>query len=137
MEIRNIFDVASSAMSAQLVRLNTVSSNMANIGAVSSSKDAAFRAMRPVFETVYADQFQAAGLSTTRVSAVVQTDREPVQAYRPDHPMADANGFVWEAVVNPEEEMIEMMEASRQYENVLETVSTLRTLMARTVRMGE
>lgn len=137
MEIRNIFDVANSAMSAQLVRLNTVSSNMANIGAVSDTKEGAYRAMRPVFETVYADQFQGSGLSTARVKAVISTDREPVHAYRPDHPLADANGFVWEAVVNPEEEMVEMMEASRQYENVLETVSTLRTLMARTVRMGE
>lgn len=137
MEVRNIFDVAKSAMSAQLVRLNTVSSNMANVGAISDTKEGAYRALRPVFEAVYADQFQGAGLSTVRVKDVIRSDREPVQAYRPDHPLADANGFVWEAVVNPEEEMVEMMEASRQYENVLETVSTLRTLMARTVRMGE
>jgi flagellar basal-body rod protein FlgC len=40
-------------------------------------------------------------------------------------------------VVNPDEEMVEMVEASRQYQNVLETVSTLRTLMARTVMMGQ
>ncbi len=137
MQIRNIFDVANHAMSAQMVRLNTVSSNMANVGAVSATKDGAYRPMRPVFETIYADQFQTPGLSSTRVRDVIATDREPVQSYRPDHPLADADGFVWEAVVNPEEEMVEMIEASRQYENMLETVSTLRTLMARTVRMGE
>ena len=77
------------------------------------------------------------GLSTTHVTDVVQLDREPVRAYRPDHPMADEEGFVYESVVNPDEEMVEMVEASRQYQNVLETVSTLRTLMARTVMMGQ
>lgn len=137
MEVRNIFDVASSAMSAQMVRLNTVSSNMANIGAVSDTKEGAYRALRPVFETVYGDEIMRSGLATARVKDVVQSGREPRQSYRPDHPLADADGFVWEAVINPEEEMVEMLEASRQYENVLETVSTLRMLMARTVKMGE
>ncbi|MGX0974940.1 flagellar basal-body rod protein FlgC [Roseovarius sp. MBR-51] len=137
MMIRNIFDVASSAMSAQMVRLNTVASNMANAQAVSTTKDEAYRPLRPVFETVYADQTGQHGLSTTRVSDVVQLDREPVRAYRPDHPMADSEGFVYESVVNIDEEMVEMVEASRQYQNILETVSTLRTLMARTVMMGQ
>ena len=137
MEIRNIFDVASNAMSSQLVRLNTVASNMANAQSVSGTKEGAFRALRPVFETVYADQFGASGLSTTQVSDVVQTASEPKRSFRPDHPLADPEGYVYEAVVNPEAEMVEMMEASRNYENVLETVSTLRTLMARTVKMGQ
>lgn len=137
MEVRNIFDVASSAMSAQMVRLNTVASNMANAQSVSDTKEGAFSAMRPVFETVYADQFGNSGLSTTQVSDVVHANSEPVRAFRPDHPLADKEGFVFESTVNPEEEMVEMMEASRQYENVLETVSTLRTLMARTVKMGQ
>lgn len=137
MEVRSIFDVATSAMSAQMVRLNTVASNMANAQSVSDTKDGAFRALRPVFETVYADQFAKSGLSTTQVSHIVTSENEPVRAFRPDHPLADEEGFVFETTVNPEEEMVEMMEASRQYENVLETVSTLRTLMARTVKMGQ
>src|SRR6056297_1590819 len=127
MIVKNVFDVAKSAMSAQMVRLNTVSSNMANAQTVSDTKEGAYRPLRPVFETVYAGQMGQAGrdgLSTTRVREVVTLDREPVRAYRPDHPMAD-------------EEMVEMLEASRQYQNVLETVSTLRTLMARTVKMGQ
>ena len=124
-------------MSSQLVRLNTVASNMANAQSVSGSKDGAFRPLRPVFETIYADHAGQTGLSTTQVRDVVKLDREPVRAYRPDHPMADAEGFVYEPVVNPDEEMVEMLEASRQYQNVLETVSTLRTLMARTVKMGQ
>ncbi|MEQ8900746.1 MAG: flagellar basal body rod protein FlgC [Roseovarius sp.] len=140
MIVKNVFDVAKSAMSAQMVRLNTVSSNMANAQTVSDTKEGAYRPLRPVFETVYGDQMGQAGrdgLSTTRVREVVTLDREPVRAYRPDHPMADEEGFVYESVVNTDEEMVEMLEASRQYQNVLETVSTLRTLMARTVKMGQ
>ena len=52
MMIKNIFDVASSAMSAQMVRLNTVASNMANAQAVSTTKEEAYRPLRPVFETI-------------------------------------------------------------------------------------
>lgn len=137
MTVKNIFDVASSAMSAQMTRLNTIASNMANADAVSATSDGAFRPLRPVFETIYSDQMGRDGLSSARVRDVVSLDREPVKSFRPDHPLADEEGYVYESTVNSDEEMVEMLEASRQYQNVLETVSTLRTLMARTVKMGQ
>lgn len=137
MTIDNVFDVAGRAMSAQMLRLNTVASNLANAQSVSSTKEAAYRPMRPVFETVYADATGQQGLSTTRVRTVVKLDREPERTYSPDHPMADKDGYIYQAAVNPDEEMVDMLEASRQYQNMLETVSTLRTLMARTVKMGQ
>ena len=133
-DIRNVFDVGARALNAQMVRMNTVASNLANAGTVASTKEDAFRALRPVFETEFANQRE--GLSTTTVSEVVMLDREPERLYRPDHPAADKDGFVYSAAVNTEEEMVEMVEASRQYQNTLETLSTLRTLMARTVQMG-
>jgi flagellar basal-body rod protein FlgC len=135
--VKNIFDVASSAMSAQMTRLNTTASNMANANAVSATRDGAFQPMRPVFETIYSDHMGRNGLATARVRDVVPLDREPGKSFRPDHPLADEDGFVFESTVNHDEEMVEMLEASRQYQNVLETVSTLRTLMARTVKMGQ
>ena len=137
MTIKNVFDVAGRAMAAQMTRLNTTASNMANAQSVSATKEGAYRPMRPVFETVYGAQMGRDGLSSTQVREVVSLDREPVRSFRPDHPMADAEGYVYESVVNPDEEMVEMLEANRQYQNMLETVSTLRTLMARTVRMGQ
>jgi flagellar basal-body rod protein FlgC len=137
MTVKNIFDVASSAMSAQMTRLNTIASNMANADAVSATRDEAFRPMRPVFETIYSDQMGKDGLSTARVQDVISLDREPIKSFRPDHPLADEEGYVYESTVNSDEEMVEMLEASRQYQNILETVSTLRTLMARTVKMGQ
>mgnify|MGYP000300693682 CR=1 FL=1 len=137
MTVRNIFDVASNAMSAQMTRLNTIASNMANADAVSGTRDEAFRPLRPVFETIYSEQMGRDGLSSAHVREVVSLDREPIKSFRPDHPLADEEGYVYESTVNTDEEMVEMLEASRQYQNVLETVSTLRTLMARTVKMGQ
>ena len=135
-DIRNVFDVGARALSAQMVRMNTVASNLANADTVSTTKDGAFRALRPVFETSYADAMGQTGLATSDVAEVVMLDRTPEREFRPDHPAADKDGFVWKAAINPDEEMVEMVEASRQYQNTLETMSTLRTLMARTVQMG-
>lgn len=134
-DIRNVFDVGARALSAQMVRMNTVASNLANAGTVASTADDAFRALRPVFETEFSRSQQ--GLSTTTVQDVVMLDREPERLYRPDHPAADKDGFVYAAAVNTEEEMVEMVEASRQYQNTLQAMSTLRALMARTVQMGQ
>jgi flagellar basal-body rod protein FlgC len=134
----NIFDLGKTAMSAQMVRMNTLASNIANAGSVASSPEEAYRAMRPVFETEYSGRIGDLGtLATSRAVDVVQLDREPEPKFLPDHPLADANGFVYASTVNVEEEMVEMMEASREYQNTLEAVSTMRTLMSRTVAMGK
>lgn len=135
-DIRNVFDVGARALSAQMVRINTVASNIANAGTVAGSADAAFRPLRPVFETTYADAMDRNGLSTTDVADIVMLDRAPEREFRPDHPAADKDGYVWKSAVDPDEEMVEMVEASRQYQNTLETMSTLRSLMARTLQMG-
>ena len=134
-EIRNVFDVGARALSAQMVRMNTVASNLANANSVAATPEDAYKAMRPIFETEYARADQ--GLSTATVAEVVMLDREPQKIFRPDHPSADPEGFVYAAAVNTEEEMVEMVEASRQYQNTLETMSTLRALMARTMQMGQ
>jgi len=133
----NVFDVSARAMNAQMLRLNTVASNLANMNSVSSTREGAYKPMRPVFETQFADQLQQTGLSTVDVSSVVQLDREPTQSFQPDHPLANEEGYVFQSAVNSDEEMVEMMEASRQYQNTLEVVSTLRNLMAKTTRMGQ
>lgn len=134
--LRNVFDVGARALSAQMVRMNTVASNLANAGAVAGSEQDAFRPLRPLFETTYAG-FAEAGLATTEATQIVRLDRTPEREFRPDHPAADKDGFIYKSAVDPDEEMVEMIEASRQYQNTLETMSTLRALMARTMQMGQ
>jgi flagellar basal-body rod protein FlgC len=133
--INNIFDLGARAMSAQMQRLNTTASNLANAGTVASTAEGAYRPMRPVF--VVDEAAPGTGLSAPRADRIVQLDRDPVRMFRPDHPQADPDGYVWEAPVHVEEEMVEMLEASRQYQNTLEAISTLRAMMARTLSMGE
>ena len=134
--IKNIFDVAGRSMSAQMVRLNTIASNLANSGNISGSQDTAYVAMKPIFETTYAANVKDSGISTTQVAGITTTDRLPERMYMPNHPLADDDGFVYAAAVNVEEEFVEMLEAKRQYQNNVEVVSTIRALMMRTINLG-
>ena len=135
--IENIFDVAGRAMSAQLVRMNTIASNLANAGNISGEEDTAYRAMKPIFETTYAANVKDTGISTTEVAGITRSERRPERTYMPNHPLADDKGFVYAAAVNVEEEFVEMLEAKRQYQNNVEVVTTLRALMMRTINMGK
>ena len=136
-DLKNIFDVAARGMSAQMVRLNTVAGNLANSRSVASSEAEAYRAIKPVFSTLYADDLERSGVASVDVVDIVAVDREPEKVYQPGHPKADKDGYIYMAAVNTEEEMVEMLEASRQYENNVEVVSTLRGLMMRTISMGK
>ena len=136
-DIKNVFDISGRAMAAQLVRLNTIASNLANAGTLAASEKEAFRALKPVFETKYADEVRKNGIATTQAVEIVETNRLPEKLYMPEHPSADNEGFVYSAAVNIEEEYVEMMEASRQSQNNIEVITTLRTLMMRTISMGK
>ena len=136
-EIKNVFDISGQAMAAQLVRLNTIASNLANAGNLASSEEEAYRSLKPVFETQYADEVRKNGIATAQAVDIVKSNRLPEKLYLPDHPSADDDGFVYSAAVDIEEEYVEMMEASRQYQNNVEVITTLRTLMMRTISMGK
>lgn len=128
----SLFDVAQRGMSAQLVRMNTAASNLANAGATANSEASAYRVLRPVFS----QQLDAAnGLSTVNVAGIVRTNATPIREHNPDHPMADENGDVWTAPVDENAEMVEMLDSSRQYQNLVEALSTAKQLMLDTVRM--
>lgn len=127
-----MFEMGYRAMSAQMVRMNTAASNLANAGSVAGSAEEAYRPMR----TVFAEQLdQASGMSSVAVERVVRSDVMPTRRHDPGHPLADENGDVWESPVDENAEMIEMLEASRQYSNMVEAMSTAKQLMLETMRM--
>ena len=136
-DIKNIFDIAARGMSAQMLRLNTVASNLANARSVASTEADAYRAIKPIFRTLYADNLEKTGVASVDVVDIVAVDRAPEKIFQPGHPKADQEGYNYVAAVDQEEEMVEMLEASRQYENNVEVVSTLRGLMMRTINMGK
>src|SRR3546814_14822417 len=98
-----IFQVAGRAMSAQLVRMNTTASNLANAGGIASSADAAYKTIKPVFRTQYDN---ATGLATVNVERIVTAGEEPTKRYDPTNPMADENGNIWESAVRSEERRV-------------------------------
>ena len=129
----SVFDIAGRAMSAQLVRLNANASNLANAGSVSGTREGAYRAMRPVFRTVETSP----GVATVRVENVVAGGVEPTRRHAPDHPLADADGYVWDAGVDQAAELIEMVETSRQYQNNVQVLQTAKTLTLDTLKLGQ
>ena len=136
-DLRNVFDIAGRSMAAQMVRLNAVASNIANAGARAGSAEEAFRPLRPVFQAVFDKGMRNAERATVDVREVISLNREPQRAHEPGNPMADEDGFVYLSSVDVNEELVDMLEASRQYQNNLEVVTTMRTLMLRTVDMGK
>ena len=136
-EIKNIFDISGRAMASQLIRLNTVASNLANAGTISESKEEAYRSLKPVFATQFSNAIESDGVSTVDVVGIKAITRDPERVFMPNHPSSDADGYVYRAAVDENEEMIEMVEANRQYQNNVEVISTLRGLMMRTINMGK
>ena len=137
MEIKNIYNITKRAMGAQLVRLNAIASNLANADNIASSPENAYKPIKPVFETKYFDVIKKRGISTVDAVTVKQMDVEPIKEYKPGHPMADENGFIYKAPVSSEEEYVEMLEASRHYQNNVEVISTIKALMLKTVNLGK
>lgn len=129
----SVFDISGRAMAAQLVRLNTTASNLANAGAVAGSEAAAFRAMKPVFRSVAGTD----GLATVTVDRIDASRSTPTKRHDPSHPLADGNGDVWEAAVDQAQEMVEMIETSRQYQNNVQVLQTAKSLMLDTLRIGQ
>jgi flagellar basal-body rod protein FlgC len=136
-EVKNIFDVVGRSLGAQMVRLNAVASNLANMESKAGSAETAFKPIRPVFQTVFSENYGENGLASVDAIEVVPLDRKPELIYEPGHPNSDEQGYVYKAPVNSDEEMVDMLEASRQYQNNLEVISTVRTLMMRTINMGK
>jgi flagellar basal-body rod protein FlgC len=132
-----IFDVAGSGMAAQSARLNTTASNMANADSVAGSEAAAYHARQPLFSAVQQQvngQMENAGVRTLGVTE----SQAPIQArYEPANPMADPNGYVYASNVNPVDELVNMISASRSYQNNVEVMNSAKQLMQKTLDLGK
>ena len=138
MSMMGIFNVSSSAASAQSQRLNVVASNLANVDTVAGPDGAAYKARQVVFQT------QLLGANPTdptsagvRVSTVREDDTPGRRVHDPKHPSADADGYVTYSNVNAVEEMVNMISASRSYQNNLEVMNTAKTLLLKTLQLGQ
>ena len=137
------FDIAGSGMAAQSVRLNTTASNLANAESVSGDPNTVYKPRHPIFEAVRA-QLQAGALgqnadngAAVKVSGIYESQAPATQRYEPGNPLADANGYVYAPSVNVVEEMVNMISASRSYQNNVEVMNTSKDLLLATLRLGQ
>lgn len=137
MSLFNIFDVAGSGMSAQSIRLNTVASNLSNADNLSGTPDGAYRAKEPVFAAIYgAMQGDGNNVKGVRVASINESNAPIQTRYMPGNPLADAKGYVYGSNVNPIEEMVNMISASRSYQNDVEVMNTSKQMLLRTLTLG-
>jgi len=129
--------IAGTGMNAQLIRMNTTASNLANAGVVAGTDAGAFRAKRPVFESLLNNAMSGKESfeGGVRVNEIINDPKPVKQVFEPNNPLADDNGYVFASNVNEIEELIEMMDASRAYQNNVEVISTAKQLMSRTLEV--
>jgi flagellar basal-body rod protein FlgC len=130
----SIFNVSGSAVSAQSQRLNVVASNLANADAVAGPDCQGYKARQVVFETVPMGNDATSGV---KVNAITESSAPFKRIHNPNHPSADAEGYVNYSNVNPVEEMVNMISASRSYQNNVEVMNTAKTLLLKTLQMGQ
>ena len=135
MSLFKVFDIASSAMKAQSMRLNVVASNMANADSVTSSNGQPYRAKQVVFQAAPLDgDKNAVGV---KVAAVYEDQSPPKLVYEPNNPLADGNGYIAMPNVNVVEETTNMISASRSYQTNADVMNTAKTLLLRTLQLGQ
>lgn len=139
MSFNRIYDIAGSSMRAQTVRLDTIASNLANADSVAGSEQTAFRALKPVFTSIY-QRVQESGhfaAAEVNIAGVVQSDRQVEKRMEPDNPLADDEGYVYYSNVNSVEEMADMMSASRGFETSVEVMNRISSMQQGLLRLGQ
>ena len=135
MSMFSIFGVSGSAISAQQQRLNVVASNLANADASAGPDGQAYKARQVVFQTV--PMGADGSTSGVKVSNITETNTPARTMYEPNNPLANAEGVVTYSNVNPVEEMVNMISASRSYQNNVEVMNTAKSLLLKTLQMGQ
>jgi flagellar basal-body rod protein FlgC len=138
MSMLNIFNVSGSAASAQSQRLNVVASNLANADTVAGPDGQAYKARQVTFQTqllgATGNDPMSAGVTVSNISEDQSAGR---RIHDPKHPAADADGYVTYSNVNAVEEMVNMISASRSYQNNIEVMNTAKSLLLKTLQLGQ
>jgi flagellar basal-body rod protein FlgC len=132
-----IFDIAGSGLSAESVRLNTVASNLANADTVSGDPNTVYRAKHPVFEAVKSNAKGGQASAAVKVDGIFESNATPLTRYEPGNPLADQNGNVYAPNINTVGEMVDMISASRAYQNDVSVMTTSKDMMLATLKLGQ
>ena len=134
MSLMRAFEIGSTGLVAQSIRLNTTASNIANVETLEGPDGRPYRGRQVVFRTTPIQGTPGAGVE---VANIVENDAPLRKEYKPGHPRADGQGYIELPNVNPVEEMVNMISASRSYQMNIELMSNTRLLITRTLSMGK
>lgn len=137
--LESVFSMATTGMSAQSVRMNTIASNLANAGNVGPSEDKTYHKKYPIFSEI-TQQLSAANpeampVGGVQVSSIQQSKKPLDKHYEPNNPNANQDGFVYVSDVNPIEEMTNMIAASKEYEANVDVMSTTKNLVLQSINL--
>jgi flagellar basal-body rod protein FlgC len=136
MSLSNVFHIAASALTAQSMRLNAVASNLANADSAHASTGGGYKAKHVLFQAVPVSK-AAPWAQGVRMKAVLEDPAPPRMVHDPKHPLADAKGYVAYPNVDPVEEMVNMISASRSYQTNAEVMATTKSLLQRTLAIAQ
>ena len=137
MSLFKIFDISGSAVSSQSQRLYAVASNLANVDTVAGPDGKSYKAHQVTFQTVMMDTGDGVPGAGVKVSGVSEDQAPGRKVHDPSSPNADADGYVTYSNVNAVDEMVNMISASRSYQNNIEVMNTAKNLLMKTLQMGQ
>lgn len=138
MSFNSIYNISGSAMQAQVMRLDTIASNLANADTVASSEQGAYRAIKPVFSAMYSQQADSSGVGAqVQIAGITESAAQVEKRYEPNNPKANGDGYVFYSNVNQLEEMADMMSASRSFQTSVEVMGRLSSMQQSLLHLGQ
>ncbi|MGB7402604.1 MAG: flagellar basal body rod protein FlgC [Arcobacter sp.] len=144
------YNIASSGMSAQRTRINVVSANIANAKTTHSTDGGPYKKQNVVFQEMLLSENEklkandsqdkqstlpSKNLSGVGIKQIVEAKDKPVMKFEPDHPDANADGYVAYPNINPVIEMVDLIEAMRSYEANVSAFTTTKTIDTKTLEL--
>jgi len=140
MSLFSVLSIGASGMAAQRVRAEVLVENLANAETTRTPGGGPYRRKDVVFEntgvsspfsSILEEQTQAVG--GVAVAEIVTDGRDPERRYMPGHPDADADGYVAYPRVNPAEDMVDLMSASRGYQANVAAIAAVKEMIQRSI----
>jgi flagellar basal-body rod protein FlgC len=135
MGISSIYQITGTALNSHSKHLDMIAENMANSQVVSGSEETAYRALRPVFAPILEQTLDGEVNGGVQVDSITRSRADVEKQRMPEHPLADADGYIYLSNVNMVEEMTSMIQASRSYQANIEVMNTSKDLMIRTLSL--
>ncbi|PID73061.1 MAG: flagellar basal body rod protein FlgC [Desulfobacterales bacterium] len=143
MDIFNTFKIGASALKAQSLRLNTISSNLANVETTSTPEGGPYKKKSTYFTAKplgFKQQLNTSlqnKLQGVEVTKIVEDNKPPQKVYQPSHPDAGEDGYVEMPNVNVLEEMVDMMSATRSYQANVTSIKMAKRMALKALEIGQ